>query len=163
MTKRTTFVIAFAIAAAITSQARAGMSGTSARVQQISNSEAQAAAVQSPVQPQAKPQVQAAPQRRAPARQEQAARSSGGNFDGVWAVSSSAGCGLSARSAVEVTRGRIKGQGVSGSIDAGGNVRTVGYGEGLSVISKGRAAGSSASGTYEVSNGCTGTWTASKV
>jgi hypothetical protein len=60
----------------------------------------------------------------------------------------SPGCGLAAGSAVEVSRGRISGQGVSGSVDAGGNVRTVGYGGGLSVISKGRVSGEAGSGTW---------------
>ena len=87
--------------------------------------------------PQPKQQAQA-PQRRSVARPEQAAQPSGGGFDGTWAVASSPGCGLVARSAVRVARGRISGQGVSGSIDASGNVRTVSYGGGLSVISRGR-------------------------
>jgi len=63
---------------------------------------------------------------------------------------------------VQVRGGRISGQGLSGSIDAAGNVRTVARGGGLSVISTGRASGATASGGYRVSNGCTGTWTASK-
>ena len=52
MRKQTTFVIALAIAAAVASQAHAGMSGTSDRVQQMTNSEARATA---PTQPQAPP------------------------------------------------------------------------------------------------------------
>ena len=151
MRKQTTFVIALAIAAAVASQAHAGMSGTSDRVQQMTNSEARATA---PTQPHL--QLQAPPQRQAPAAP------SGGNFDGRWAVSSSPGCGLSARSAVQVKQGRISGPSLNGSIDAAGNVRTVARGGGLSVVSTGRASGAVASGSYRVSNGCTGTWTASK-
>ena len=154
MSKQATFVIALAIAAAISSYAHAGMSGTSDRLQQTTNSEARATA---PTQPQTNQQVKAPPQRQAPA-----GAPSGGNFDGHWAVSSSPGCGLSARSAVQVKGGRISGQGLSGSIDAAGNVRTVARGGGLSVVSTGRASGATASGGYRVSNGCTGTWTASK-
>jgi hypothetical protein len=162
MTKQGTFLIALLMTAAIGSQAYAGMSGTSARVQQITNSEAQAA-VQAP-QPQARPQVQsAAQQRRAPARQEQAARPSGSTFDGIWSVTNSPGCGLAPRSAVEVVRGRISGPGISGIVHPSGSVRTVAHGGGLSVISTGRTSPTSGSGTYEVSNGCTGTWTARKV
>lgn len=160
MAKQTTFLIALAIAAAVTSQAHAGMSGTSARVQQITASEAQAA-VQA--QPQAQPSPQAAPQRRAPTRQEQAARPSGNAFDGIWSVRTSPGCGLSPRSAVEVVRGRISAPGLSGSVDPSGKVRTVAHGGGLSVISTGHTSPTSGSGTYEVSNGCSGTWTSSKV
>jgi hypothetical protein len=148
------FLLALLATAAISSQAQAGMSGTSERVQQQTITQAQAG-----VRPQPKPQPQ---QRRSVGQQEQAARPSGGSFDGIWAVASSPGCGLVGRSAVQVIRGRISGDGVSGSIDGAGNVRTVGYGGGLSVISKGRVSGTSGSGTYEVSNGCTGTWTARK-
>jgi hypothetical protein len=150
------FALALLATAAVSSQAQAGMSGTSERVEQQNISQAQAAV---PAQPKQQAQV---PQRRPVARPEQAARPSGGGFDGIWAVASSPGCGLVARSAVQVTRNRISGDGVSGTIDASGNVRTVGYGGGLSVISKGRVSGTSGSGTYEVSNGCTGTWVAQK-
>ena len=160
MTKQGTFLVALLITAAIGSQAHAGMSGTSARVEQITNSEAQAAVQAS--QPQARPQ-QAAPQRRTPARAEQAARPSASNFDGIWSVTNSPGCGLARRSAVEVIRGRISGPGLSGKVDPSGSVRTVAHGGGLSVISTGHASPTSGSGTYEVSNGCTGTWTARKV
>ena len=162
MTKQGTFLVALLITAAIGSQAHAGMSGTSARVQQITNSEAQAEVQTPPAQ--AQPQVQPAPQqRRAPARQKQAARPSGSSFDGIWSVTNSPGCGLARRSAVEVVRGRISGPGLSGRVDPSGSVRTVAHGGGLSVIGTGPASPTSGSGTYEVSNGCTGTWTARKV
>lgn len=159
MTKQGSFLIALLMSAAIGSQAHAGMSGTSARVQQITNSEAQAAAQASPTQPQAGPALQ----QRAPSRQEQAARPSGSNFDGIWSVTASPGCGLARRSAVEVVRGRISGPGLSGRVDPSGKVRTVAHGGGLSVISTGHTSPTSGSGTYEVSNGCTGTWTSRKV
>jgi hypothetical protein len=153
MTNRTVhFLLALLATAAIASEAQAGMSGTSEQVQQQSITQAQAP-------PQPRQQVQ---QRRSVVRPDQVVPSSGGNFDGIWAVASSPGCGLVARSAVQVTRSRIRGDGVSGSIDAAGNVRTVSYGGGLSVISKGRVSGTSGSGTYEVSNGCSGTWVAKK-
>jgi hypothetical protein len=156
MTKQTTFLVALAMTAAITSQAHAGMSGTSARVQEIANSEAEAQ-----VQPkaQARPQAPAAAPRGAP---EPQARPSGGSFDGSWSVSTSPGCGLAARSSVEVIGGRISAPGLSGSVDPAGNVRTVARGGGLSVISTGRTSPTFGSGTYRVSNGCTGTWTSSK-
>lgn len=158
MTHHKTFALVALLAATIGShQAQAGMSGTSARLQQQTISQAQGS-VQAPVRP-----VAQAPVRPAPVRREQAARPSAGNFDGVWAVASSPGCGLAARSAVRVVRGRIVGDGVSGSVDASGNVRTVSYGGGLSVISKGHVSGAAGSGTYEVSNGCTGTWVSQKV
>jgi hypothetical protein len=156
MTNRTLYFALALLATAASSQAQAGMSGTSERLQQLNTTQAQAGV---PAQP--KPQTQAQ-QRRSVARPEQAARPSGGSFDGIWALASSPGCGLVARSAVQVIRNRISGDSVSGTIDAAGNVRTVSYGGGLSVISKGRVSGTSGSGTYAVSNGCTGTWVAQK-
>jgi hypothetical protein len=153
---KTFLVLALLMAAIGSHQAQAGMSGTSARVQQISNSEAQAAIHAPP--PAARPQVQAP--RRQPQQQQQ--RPVGGNFDGVWAVSSSPGCGLDERSAVEVRNGRVIAPGLSGSVDAKGNVRTVFHGGGVSIISTGRSGPTQGSGTYTVSNGCTGTWTSQK-
>lgn len=157
---KTVFLLALLLTAAIGShQAEAGMSGMSDRVQRLNAVEAQAS-----LPPPAKPVVQA-PSRPAPVRPEQsakAAKPSVGAFDGAWTVSSSPGCDLAARSAVQVSRGRIVGQGVSGSVDANGNVRTSGYGEGISVVSQGRVSGAAGSGTYSVSNGCTGTWVAHK-
>ena len=50
----------------------------------------------------------------------------------------------------------------SGSIDANGNVRTIGYGEGISVVSQGRVSGSAGSGDCSISNGCTRTGVAHK-
>jgi hypothetical protein len=158
---KTVFLLALLLTVAIGShEAEAGMSGMSDRVQRLNAVEAQAS-VQAPLPAPAKPVAQAQA-RPAPVRREQAPRPSGGSFDGVWAVNASPGCGLAARSAVEVVRGRIS-EGVSGSVDGSGNVRTVGYGDGLSVISTGRVSGSGGSGTYEVSNGCTGTWVSQKV
>lgn len=159
---KTVFLLALLLTAAIGShQAEAGMSGMSDRVQRLNAAEAQAA-----LPPPAKPVVQA-PSRPVPVRPEQSAKPSSakpsvGAFDGTWTISSSPGCDLAARSAVQVSRGRIVGQGVSGSVDANGNVRTSGYGEGISVVSQGRVSGAAGSGTYSVSNGCTGTWVAHK-
>jgi hypothetical protein len=161
MTTQTTLLIALVMTAAIASHAHAGMSGTSARVQEIAKAEAEAQA-QAKAQPkaQARPQAPAAAPRSAP---EPQAAPSGGRFDGSWAVSTSPGCGLAARSSVEVIGGRISAPSLSGNVDSAGNVRTVARGGGLSVISTGRISPTTGSGTYRVSNGCTGTWTSSKV
>jgi len=91
MTNRTVhFLLALLATAAIASQAQAGMSGTSERLQQQGITQAQAAP------PQPRQQVQ---QRRSVVRPDRAVPPSGGNFDGIWAVASSPGCGLVARSA----------------------------------------------------------------
>lgn len=100
----------------------------------------------------------ASPKVTAGAPREQSLRA----FDGTWDVRSSPGCALLARSSVSVSEGRIRGPGVSGSIDAEGNVQTLGRGGSLSVVSTGKVSGEGGSGTYRVSNGCTGTWAARK-
>jgi hypothetical protein len=163
MTRLKAFALIAALTATVGSQhAQAGMSGTSRRVEQQAAAEAQAA-IQAPP-PAARP-VAHIPTRSVPepARTEQASQPNIGAFDGVWAVATSPGCGLLARSAVQVRRGRITGDSLSGSVDATGKVRTVAYGGGISVISKGHTSATAGSGTYELSNGCTGTWTSRKV
>ena len=85
----------------------------------------------------------------------------GGNFDGAWVVSS-VGCGGSSTTAVVVTSGRIIGEGLSGTINAGGIFHAVGNYNGITVISNGRTSGRSGVGTFRRSDGCSGTWTSSK-
>jgi hypothetical protein len=85
----------------------------------------------------------------------------GGNFDGAWMVTSVA-CGGSSTGAVVVTSGRIIAQGVSGTVSPSGGVRTVGNFNGVAVTSSGRLSGRSGSGSFKRSDGCNGTWTASK-
>jgi len=144
MIRKTWMLFALLAATVVSHAAHAGMSGTSARVQQQSASEAQNAAQTPP------------PVAQAPVVQPQA-----NPFDGTWAVNHSPGCGLG-RGSVQVSRGRILGRGVSGTIDADGNVRTRGGGGALTTIGAGRVSGATGSGTYQVSNGCSGTWTARK-
>jgi len=88
--------------------------------------------------------------------------SGGGSFDGAWSVTS-VGCGGSSSGATVVTSGRVVGQGVSGTVSANGSVRTFGQGEGgITYTGAGRLSGRSGSGTFRRSDGCSGTWTASK-
>lgn len=100
-----------------------------------------------------------------PAANEQrpsARRSSGGGFDGAWAVIS-VGCGGSSSGATVVTSGRVIGEGVSGTVSSNGSVRTFGQaGGGVTYTGAGRLSGRSGSGTFRRSDGCSGTWTASK-
>jgi hypothetical protein len=85
----------------------------------------------------------------------------GGNFDGAWMVTS-VGCGGTTRGAVVVTSGRIIAEGVSGTVSSGGGVRTVGNFNGVSVTSSGRLSGRNGSGSFRRSDGCGGSWSASK-
>ncbi|MDH6262465.1 hypothetical protein [Bradyrhizobium sp. BR13661] len=88
--------------------------------------------------------------------------SSGGNFDGAWAVTS-VGCGGSSSGATVVTSGRVIGDGVSGTVSSNGSVHTFGQaGNGITYTGAGRLSGRSGSGTFRSSDGCSGTWTASK-
>ena len=110
-----------------------------------------------------KPARRSKPEAESPRR---AARSGGGgggggNFDGAWMVTS-VGCGGTTTGAVVVTSGRIIAQGVSGTVSSNGGVRTVGNFNGVSVTSSGRLSSRSGGGSFRRSDGCNGTWTASK-
>jgi hypothetical protein len=84
----------------------------------------------------------------------------GGNFDGAW-VAQSQGCGNSTER-FTISSGRISGELSSGSVSPNGSTTSGGSVSGLSWSSSGRFSGSSGSGTFRRSDGCNGTWTASK-
>jgi hypothetical protein len=84
----------------------------------------------------------------------------GGNFDGAW-IAQSQGCGSSTERFV-INSGRISGELSSGQVSPNGSTTSGGSVSGLSWSSSGRFAGSSGSGTFRRSDGCSGTWTASK-
>jgi hypothetical protein len=87
----------------------------------------------------------------------------GVNFDGAWIVNSvGSTCSGSSTVAIVVTSGRIIGEGLSGTIGPNGASRSVGNYNGIIVTSTGRTSGRSGSGTFRRSDGCVGTWTASK-
>jgi len=96
-----------------------------------------------------------------PRRASRKSGGGGGNFDGAWVVNS-VGCGGTTRGAVVVTSGRVIGEGVTGSISPNGAVRTVGNYNGIVVNSSGHVSSRSGSGTFQQSNGCGGSWTATK-
>lgn len=136
---RVSIIIALMAATMLSGKAEAALSGTSASL---------APSV-------AEPKVTPKPQ--APVR-----RDTSTTFDGGWSVRTSGGCVTSGSSFVAVSNGRIRGQGLSGTIDAGGNIRTVGRAGSLTVVSSGRATGSSAAGVFRENTGCSGTWTAQR-
>jgi hypothetical protein len=107
-----------------------------------------------------KPRAEPEEPRRA-ARRSGGGGGGGGSFDGAWMVTS-VGCGGSTRGAVIVTSGRIIAEGVSGTVSAGGGVRTVGNFQGTTVTSSGRLSGRSGTGSFRRSDGCSGSWSASK-
>lgn len=131
-------IIALMVATMLPGKAEAALSGTSASL------------TPSVAQPKVTP--------KAPIRRD----TSTTTFDGGWSVRTSGGCVTSGSSFVAVSNGRIRGEGLSGTIDAGGNIRTVGRAGSLSVVSSGRATGSSAAGVFRENTGCSGTWTAQR-
>lgn len=85
----------------------------------------------------------------------------GGSFDGVWATTST-GCGGTLSGAMVISSGRIVGDGFSGRVTANGSATGAGATQGMSWTSSGRFTGRSGSGSYRRSDGCVGSWTASK-
>jgi len=87
----------------------------------------------------------------------------GNNFDGAWVVHSrGVSCQGSSSNAVVVTSGKIIGQTARGTVSPDGRVYGTSTGNGITVITTGRLSGRSGGGTFRQSDGCTGTWTASK-
>ncbi len=101
------------------------------------------------------------PKRSAPEPKRAAARSGGGggpsaNYDGTWYVTN-VGCGAGS-GAVNVVGGRIASGPTSGSVSAGGSVRTVS----ANSVGWGQLSGNRGSGGFKTNDGCTGRWTASR-
>ena len=86
--------------------------------------------------------------------------SGGGNFDGAW-VSHSVGCGNATERFV-ISGGSLSGELSSGQVSPNGSTSSAGAVSGLSWSSSGRFSGRSGSGTFRRSDGCSGTWSASK-
>jgi hypothetical protein len=105
-----------------------------------------------------------------PAARRQAAPRSreggGGNFDGVWSISSAgtSGCSDTLTEQFVVANGRMTGSNGNGSatVSANGSVRGAGNYSGIGVTSQGRLSGRTGSGTFQRSDGCSGRWVASK-
>lgn len=90
----------------------------------------------------------------------------GGNFDGVWSISSAgtSGCSDTLTEQFVVSGGRMTGSTGSGraTVSANGAVRGAGNYSGIGVTSQGRLSGRTGSGTFQRSDGCSGRWVASK-
>jgi hypothetical protein len=86
----------------------------------------------------------------------------GGSYDGAWSVVSvGQGCG-SSTGAVIITSGRIVGEGLTGSVSAGGSVSATWRGNGVTSYSSGHLSVRSGSGSFRRTDGCNGRWTAVK-
>ena len=88
---------------------------------------------------------------------------SGSSFDGAWIVRSrGVTCQGTSSNAVVVTSGKIIGGNARGTVSPDGGVYATTNDNGITVITTGRLSGRSGGGTFRQSDGCTGTWTASK-
>ena len=82
-------------------------------------------------------------------------------FDGRW-IFTGAGCkGAGSVSAV-IKGGKVLVRGGGGNVTPDGIIHTVGAGNGLTLTAEGRLSGDAGSGTYDRSDGCSGTWVAVK-
>jgi hypothetical protein len=78
-------------------------------------------------------------------------------FDGRW-IFTGAGCkGAGSVSAV-IRAGKVIVRGGGGNVTPDGVIHTVGAGNGLTLTAEGRLSGDTGSGTYDRSDGCSGTW-----
>ena len=128
----------------------------------LSGSRQDRSAEPAPAAPRSKPAADDQP-RSAP-RQAKAGGGGGGggNFDGAWSVTS-VGCGGSSTMGFVITSGRIIGEGLSGSVGPSGAASSVWQGGGITSNASGRFSGRSGSGGFRRSDGCSGTWSASKM
>jgi hypothetical protein len=78
-------------------------------------------------------------------------------FDGRW-IFTGAGCkGAGSVSAI-IKGGKVIVRGGGGNVTPDGIIHTVGAGNGMTLTAEGRLSGDSGSGTYDRSDGCSGTW-----
>ena len=78
-------------------------------------------------------------------------------FDGRW-IFTGAGCrGAGSVSAV-IKGGKVIVRGGGGNVTPDGIIHTVGAGNRMTLTAEGRLSGDSGSGTYDRSDGCSGTW-----
>lgn len=96
---------------------------------------------------------------RRPARRESGG---GGSIEGAWAVASvGRPCGAGTE-AIVISSGRIIGQFTNGHVSPSGQATGAGASNGVSWTSTGRFSGRQGSGSFRRSDGCVGSWTATK-
>lgn len=88
--------------------------------------------------------------------------SGGGNLDGAWVLTSvGSPCGTSSDTVV-ITGSRMVGQYGTAQVSPNGSTSGIGAAGALTWSMSGRFSGRSGSGTFRRSDGCVGSWTASK-
>ena len=78
-------------------------------------------------------------------------------FDGRWTFTS-AGCTNTGSIGATIRHGRITVRGGSGKVDPDGTLHSVGAGNGMTLTAEGHLDGETGSGTFDRSDGCSGTW-----
>jgi hypothetical protein len=78
-------------------------------------------------------------------------------FDGRW-IFTGAGCRGAGSVIATIKNGKVIVRGGGGNVTPDGIIHTVGAGNGLTLTAEGRLSGDTGSGTYDRSDGCSGTW-----
>jgi hypothetical protein len=78
-------------------------------------------------------------------------------YDGRWKFTG-AGCRGAGSVMAIIKNGQVIVRGGGGNVTPEGVIHTVGAGNGLTLTAEGRLSGDSGSGTYDRSDGCSGTW-----
>jgi len=78
-------------------------------------------------------------------------------YDGRWKFTG-AGCRGAGSVMAIIRNGQVIVRGGGGNVTSDGIIQTVGAGNGLTLTAEGRLSGDSGSGTYDRSDGCSGTW-----
>ena len=78
-------------------------------------------------------------------------------YDGRW-IFTGAGCRGAGPVSAVIKGGKVIVRGGGGNVTPDGIIHTVGAGNGMTLTAEGRLSGDSGSGTYDRSDGCTGTW-----
>ncbi len=88
--------------------------------------------------------------------------SSGSSFDGVWTFVGVSSGNCSGSVTLSISGGQLIGEGVTGSVSPNGAISAVGAANGVSGVSTGRLSGTTGSGSWQQSDGCSSRWTAQK-
>ena len=111
-----------------------------------------------------KPARRSKPEADEPRRAAKKSGGGGGSFDGAWIVSGvGVTCQGSGSNPIVITSGKLYGETVRGTVSPNGALYGTTIGSGPTIVSVSRLSGRSGNGTFRrSSDGCTGTWTASK-
>jgi hypothetical protein len=82
-------------------------------------------------------------------------------FDGRWTFTS-AGCKYTGTLHATIKLGRVIVRGGGGRVEPDGTLHTVGAGGGMTLVAQGHLNQEAGSGTFDRSDGCSGTWIAIK-